>query len=161
MTVHTQMPEGVAAAPAEERLFLGLPTWIRAGRQNTAGALSLVEQVIPPGFESPWHIHHDEDESFYVIEGSVDVVVEERTVTLAAGGYAFGPRGIAHGFRVTGSGPARLLLMTNSSGLADFIHEASDPAGSDGASASGQPDLGRLLAAAERHGLAILGPMPR
>lgn len=161
MTVHTQMPEGAAATPAEERRFLGLPTWIRAGRANTAGALSLVEQVIPPGFESPWHIHHDEDESFYVIEGSIEVVVAERTVSLAAGDYAFGPHGIAHGFRITGTTPARVLLMTTGSGLADFIHEASDPAGKDGATASGQPDLGRLLAAAERHGLAILGPMPR
>lgn len=159
MTLHTRVDEKQGSAPVPQRLFLGLPTWIRADRENTAGALSLIEQVIPAGFESPWHIHHDEDESFYVIEGTVEVVVEDRAVTLGSGDYAFGPRGIAHGFRVVGSEPARLLLMTTGGAFADFIREASDLA--DEILPSAGPDIPRLIAAAERHGLAILGPMPR
>lgn len=158
MAIHATPTNGEAVA-VRERRFLGLPTWIRAGRDETGGALSLIEQVIPPGFESPWHIHSDEDESFYVIEGGIEVVVEDRTVTLAAGDYAFGPRGIAHGFRVLGSGPARILLMTTGGAFAEFIREASDPA--ETAPVSAEPDIPRLIAAAERHGLAILGPMPR
>ncbi|PPE80711.1 cupin domain-containing protein [Kaistia algarum] len=145
--------------PVCERRFLGLPTWIRAGREETGGALSLVEQVIPPGFESPWHMHRDEDESFYVIEGAIQVVVEDRSVTLGVGDYAFGPRGVAHGFRVVGDAPVRLLLMTTGGAFADFMREASDPA-DGGAQGAGEPDMARLMAAAERNGLAILGPMP-
>jgi quercetin dioxygenase-like cupin family protein len=158
MTIHTQVPQTGASAPARERLFLGLPTWIRAGRDETGGALSLVEQIIPPGFESPWHIHHEEDESFYLIDGALELIVEDRKTTLRAGDFAFGPRGIAHGFRVIGAAPTRLLLMTTGSGFADFIHEASDPA--DEAQPSAGPDIPRLIATAERHGLTILGPMP-
>lgn len=158
MAIHTTPTDGEAVA-VRERRFLGLPTWIRAGRDETGGALSLIEQVIPPGFESPWHVHSDEDESFYVIEGRAEVVVQDRTVTLGAGDYAFGPRGIAHGFRVLGSEPARILLMTTGGAFADFIREASDPV--ETASASAEPDIPRLIAVAERHGLAILGPMPR
>lgn len=161
MTIREQAPPTGNVAPVARRLFLGLPTWIRAGRSETGGALSLVEQLIPSGFESPWHVHHDEDESFYVIAGSVMVVVEERVVTLGAGDFAFGPRGIAHGFRVVGSGDAPLLLMTTGGAFADFIHETSDPADDAAIPTSSEPDIARLLAAAERHGIAILGPMPR
>ena len=158
MTLHAQAPETGKVVPVAERLFLGLPTWIRAGREETGGVLSFVEQVIPPGFESPWHIHRDEDESFFLIEGAMTVVVEDRIVELRAGDFAFGPRGVPHGFRVTGEEPVRLLLMTTGGGFADFIREASDSA--DAAPAGG-PDFPRLMAAAERYGIAILGPMPR
>ena len=161
MTIHEQVPAAGDAVPVARRLFLGLPTWIKAGRAETGGALSLVEQLIPAGFESPWHVHHDEDESFYIIDGQVTVVVEDRVVTLGAGDYAFGPRGIAHGFRVTGAGDARLLLMTTGGAFAQFIHESSDPADDPTIGSPAESDLGRLLAAAERNGISILGPMPR
>jgi uncharacterized cupin superfamily protein len=118
----------------------------------------MVEQVIPVGFESPWHLHHDEDESFYVIEGEVSVVVGDRSIALNPGDYAFGPRGVAHGFRILGGQPARLLLMTTGSNFADFVYEASELSGS--AAANEPPDFPKVMAAAERCGLTILGPMP-
>ncbi len=139
------------------RWFLALPTWIRASGANTNGGLSLIEQVIPPGFASPWHVHHDEDESFYLIEGRMRVMVGDRAVDLDSGGYAFGPRGVPHGFRIEGHAPARLLLMTSGSRFAEFVRETSTPASDD---VPPEPDLAKVVAAAERHGLAILGPMP-
>lgn len=142
---------------SEEMSFLGLPTWIRADRDRTGGTFSMIEQVIPPGFESPWHVHHTEDESFYVIDGALTVLVDGATVALGAGGYAFGPRGVAHGFRVEGDRPARLLLMTSGGDFADFIAEASVPADTPPA----PPDMEALMAAAARHNLGILGPLPR
>lgn len=96
---------------SDEISFLGLSTWIRADRERTGGTLSMIEQVIPAGFELPWHVHHTEDELFYVIDGAVTVIVDGATVALGAGGYAFGPRGVPHGFRVEGDRPARILLM--------------------------------------------------
>lgn len=140
----------------EERRFLGLPTWIKAGRDLTGGHFSLIEQIIPAGFESPWHVHHSEDEAFYVIEGQMSVITEGASTLLQAGGFAFGPRGIPHGFRIEGDGPARILLMTTGSDFADFITETSVP----GDAPPPAPDMGFLLAAAERHNLAILGPLP-
>jgi hypothetical protein len=53
------------------------------------------------------------------------VVVGDRAVTLNAGDFGFGPRGIPHGFRIESSNPARVLLMTNEGGFAAFIEEAS------------------------------------
>lgn len=144
------------SSEAEERRFLGLPTWIKAGRDLTGGQFSLIEQIIPAGFESPWHVHHSEDEAFYVIEGQMSVLTEAGSVLLQAGGFAFGPRGLPHGFRIEGDGPARILLMTTGSDFADFIAETSVPGNAPPAA----PDMALLMAAAERHRIAILGPLP-
>lgn len=142
---------------ADEIRFLGLPTWIKADRDLTNGHFSLIEQVIPPGFESPWHVHRSEDESFYVLEGEMVVILEGSRCRLRAGDFAFGPRGVPHGFRIEGDKPARILLMTTGSDFADFIAEASVP--SDAPPAA--PDMALLVAAAERRNIGILGPLPR
>ena len=141
----------------EERRFLGLPTWIKADRSSTGGRFSLVEQVIPAGFESPWHVHHSEDESFYVVEGEMTVIVGDTRTHLGKGGFGFGPRGVSHGFRIEGSAPARILLMTNGTDFADFVGETSAPLDAPPA----PPDLALLAAAAERHNVQILGPLPQ
>lgn len=158
MTVQTTV--SAEAVPASQRLFLSLPTWIRASGANTGGTFSLIEQLIPPGFASPWHIHHNEDESFYVIDGKASVVVANRSVTLSAGDYAFGPRGIPHGFRIEGTKPARVLLMTSGGTFAEFVREMSQPAEGATASEPTEADLQKLVAAAQSYGLSILGPMP-
>jgi mannose-6-phosphate isomerase-like protein (cupin superfamily) len=144
----------------ETRDFLSLPTWIHAGRDETGGSLSLVEQIIPPGFASPWHVHLDEDESFFVITGEVTIYVAGRAQVVGAGQYAFAPRAIPHGFRVTGSEPTRLLLVTTGSGFADFVRDVSEPVADAAAIEPREPDIARVIAMAERHGLAILGPIP-
>jgi quercetin dioxygenase-like cupin family protein len=146
-----------APSRAGEVRFLGLPTWIKANRDLTNGHFSLIEQVIPPGFESPWHVHRSEDESFYVLEGEMLVILDGSRFLLRAGDFAFGPRGIPHGFRIEGDKPARVLLMTTGSDFTDFITETSTP--SDAPPAA--PDMALLMAAAERHNIAILGPLPR
>lgn len=154
------MIESVATSTpssAEALRFLGLPTWIKADRELTGGHFSLIEQIIPAGFESPWHMHHSEDKSFYVIEGKMSVIVDDVRKLLQTGDFAFGPRGIPHGFRIEGEEPARILLMTTGSDFADFIAETSVP--SDAPPAA--PDMALLVAAAERHNIAILGPLPQ
>jgi mannose-6-phosphate isomerase-like protein (cupin superfamily) len=161
MSVHTPTPTSIQPIPASPRLFLSLPTWIRAGGAETNGALSLIEQVIPPGFASPWHVHHNEDESFYVVEGKMTVVVGDTSVTLEQGGYAFGPRGTPHGFRIDGTKPARVLLMTTGGALADFVLEMSEPADGVTPTEPKEIDVPKLVAAAQKYGMSILGPMPQ
>ena len=158
MSVPASMPEAVEVTPASCRLFLSVPTWIRAGGAQTNGVLSLIEQVVPAGFVSPWHVHHNENESFYVIEGKVTVAVADRAVALGPGDYAFGPRGVPHGFRVDGTQAARILLMTTGGAFAEFIREMSEPEDA----APGElrdPDIPKFIAAAEKYGMSILGPM--
>jgi mannose-6-phosphate isomerase-like protein (cupin superfamily) len=149
----------VQPAADSSRLFLSLPTWIRASGACTNGTLSMIEQVIPAGYASPWHVHHTEDESFYVIEGQMTVVVADRSVALGPGGYAFGPRDIPHGFRIEGTTPARLLLITSGGSFAAFIDEMSDSP-EKAVSKPEEIDVPKLIAAAARYHISILGPMP-
>lgn len=138
--------------------FLDTLTYIRASRDSTGGALSVVDQLIPAGFESPWHLHRDEDESFFVIDGEVSVFVDGQTIRLGAGGFAFGPRGIPHGFRIEGDKPARLVLISGP-GFADFVQDVSVPAAAPVLPAPQQPDVPALIAAAARRNIDILGPL--
>ena len=64
----------VNAADEPPIYFLGLPTILRATGATTNGAFGLVEQTMPPGFASPYHTHHLEDEAFYVLEGEMAFV---------------------------------------------------------------------------------------
>jgi uncharacterized cupin superfamily protein len=121
--------------------------------------MSLVEHIVPAGSASPWHLHHREDESFYVASGAISVKVQgQPRVQIGAGGFAFGPRGIPHGFRIEGDGPARLLLIASGPAFADFIAEASDAVDTSRLPEPEPADPARLRAAAERHEIEILGP---
>ncbi|HTW62451.1 MAG TPA: cupin domain-containing protein, partial [Terracidiphilus sp.] len=55
--------------------FLGLPTLMLSTGETTGGAFGLLEHWdIPPGWASPYHTHHLEDEAFYILEGEVAIV---------------------------------------------------------------------------------------
>ena len=62
--------------------FLGVPTLLRATADTTNGAFGLIEHpMLPPGFGSPYHVHHREDESFYVLQGRVAFVCDGKWLT--------------------------------------------------------------------------------
>lgn len=160
MSVSTVLQSYAADQQVAPRWFLNTLTWIKATGEQTGSRLSLVEHVIPAGSASPWHVHHTEDESFYVIEGDLTVACGDRRVALRPGGFAFGPRDVPHGFRVDGQKPARILLMTNSSDFANFMFEASQPATAPVLPEPSMPDLGRLATLASKYGTELLGPYP-
>ena len=155
-------PGAAAVAPylqafdeEEVQWFLGCQVWRRAGAAQTGGALGVIEQIVPPGLGSPYHIHHNEDEIFYLLEGEIRFFSEGRSWVLGPGGFAFLPRGIAHGFRTEGDTYSRSLLLATPAGLEDFVAELSSPV-----PPAGPPDMGALMAVAGRYGLEILGPLP-
>jgi quercetin dioxygenase-like cupin family protein len=139
--------------------FLGLPTLMRATGQTTNGAFGLVEQVLPPGFASPYHTHHLEDEAFYVLEGEVAFVCGGKWLTAGPGGYVFGPRNIPHGFKVQGAAQARMLLLCAPAGFEQFVLDLSEP--ESGPEGPAPPDMARLMATAAKYRIDILGPLPQ
>jgi len=157
----TSDQQAYAQSQKDPLWFLGTLTWIRADGKTTGGRLSLVEQFVPSGFESPWHVHITEDESFYVIGGRVSLVLGEdhKKTYLGEGGYAFGPRKIPHGFKVESERTARLLFMTSGGDFADFVFEASEKATKADLPDPSPPDMPKLLEIASRHNLSILGRM--
>src|SRR5436190_21018956 len=89
----------------DARWFLGSRVWQRASTSQTGGALGLIEQIVPPGLGSPYHVHHNEDESFYVLEGEIRFFSGDQSWVLGPGGFAFLPREIPHGFLTEGHTP--------------------------------------------------------
>jgi mannose-6-phosphate isomerase-like protein (cupin superfamily) len=61
------------------------------------------------GREVEPHVHADEDDSFYVLEGELTFVIGDDEVSAPAGTFVLVPPGVEHGFRNSGTGPARIL----------------------------------------------------
>lgn len=95
--------------------------------ENTGGAL-LFEACVPPQSGPLPHIHHREDEAFYVLEGDIEVLEGDRTFVAGAGSFVFLPRGVVHGFKNVGAQPARMLIMATPAGLEKFFEEVGQPA---------------------------------
>jgi mannose-6-phosphate isomerase-like protein (cupin superfamily) len=65
----------------------------------------------PPRYIAPLHVHHSDDEAWYVLEGSLRVRVGERDVDVPAGGAVLVPRGTPHTYWNPGAAPTRYLLV--------------------------------------------------
>jgi quercetin dioxygenase-like cupin family protein len=119
---------------------------------------SLVEAEAEQGNMPPLHVHHDDDETFYVLEGRVSVITADGARELGPGESAFASRGVPHVYRVE-SERARWLVATTDGGFASFVEEMSVPAEGDGyAPVELMPSPEALGAAAGRRGIEILGP---
>jgi mannose-6-phosphate isomerase-like protein (cupin superfamily) len=114
-------------ARGEARWFFGGLLTVKAGAADTGGQYTLLEIALPPGLAAPLHVHHDEDEGFYVLEGSATIHVGDEVVEIASGQHAFGPRDVPHRF-VTGPNGARMLWVLTPGGFENFVEEASVPA---------------------------------
>lgn len=160
MAFHRSIVADLGPAPAAPpRRFLSFTARILGNGRDTGG-LHAVQLDLPPGEASPWHVHHEEDEWFYVVAGELEVLVGDQRVRAGAGDLAFGPRDVPHGFRIISRTPARVLLLTVGGRFSDFIAENSEPI-LDGVSDEPQaPDFEKLAASARRYGQEILGPLP-
>jgi quercetin dioxygenase-like cupin family protein len=77
--------------------------------EQTGGAVTLLTVVVPPGGESPSHVH-SQDEIAIVQEGVLRIEAGEQTLTAGPSSCVFLPRGITHRFQNTTSIPAKLLV---------------------------------------------------
>ena len=125
--------------------FLGC----RARVLAEGGELGLVDMIeVPAGHMPPLHVHHHEDEGFYVLEGRVALHLPGRRIDLGPGDFALAPRGIPHAYEV-GDAPARWLVTSTPAGFERFVAAvAALPA----------PDPAALTAVAAEHDIEILGP---
>ena len=136
-----------------------LVTFLITG-DETGGAFFLVEISVAPGGGTPPHIHHREDESFNVLEGTLTIQVGKETITASAGDFAFLPRGIAHSFKNAGDSYAKALVLTTPAGLEGFFLDVFEPATDRSATppSSSKELIDRALAAAPKYGLELLPP---
>jgi quercetin dioxygenase-like cupin family protein len=93
-------PLAVRQREGEACWWFGSLAQIKATAADTGGLMSIVEVTEPPGIEAPLHVHHRDDEGFWILEGDVTFEVGGTTIEASAGDYVFGPRDIPHRFTV-------------------------------------------------------------
>lgn len=118
---------GLREGEGQARWWLGSLTTIKATGKETGGRYSLVEVLEPQGADGPLHVHHREDEAFWILEGELTFQIGDKTLEASPGTFIFGPRGVPHRYRVD-SGPARLLYLLSPSGFEELIYATSEPA---------------------------------
>jgi quercetin dioxygenase-like cupin family protein len=159
MDMGTQ-PYALAREEGQALWFLGTLVIVKATGEQTGGAFGLIDNVMPAGFASPYHMHRNEDESFYVVEGEMTFYVGDERVKAGAGAFVYGPRGVPHGFAVEGTAPARILLQNYPAGFEGFPVEVGEPAKELTIPPAEPPDMEKLMAIAAKYDIEILGPLP-
>ncbi len=96
---------GLKESEGEARWWFGGLATIKATGKETGGRYTLVEVLDPEG-EGPLHVHHREDEGFWVLEGELTFQIGDETIKASPGSFLSGPKDIPHRYTVE-SGPAR------------------------------------------------------
>ena len=138
--------------------FLRNRMTIKATADTTGGAFGLLESYIAPGFSPPLHVHHREDEAFWVLEGELTMRCGDRTFRAVAGSFIFLPRDVPHTFVVEGDTPARMLTLLTPGGGEGVFVAGGRPAEGDGLPPAAPPDIERLKRVALQYGSEIVGP---
>jgi quercetin dioxygenase-like cupin family protein len=139
--------------------FAGALMLLKADGEQTQGRFTLIDQIAPPGYTVPRHIHHSEDEAWYVLEGEVTLYCGDQVLTAAKGSWAFAPRDVPHSFKAGPDG-ARLLTFTAPAGFDDFVREAGEPAQTLTPPPPAEMDVENLSTIAAKYGIQIVGPPP-
>jgi len=117
-------PHVVAPGTTAKIEFPGHATEVLSDHHDTPAGTSVLELTLPPRtFGAPPHVHHHEDEQFYVLEGAVDFLDRGEVVRAATGSLVVLPRGHLHGFWNDTDEQARLLLIISPGEFADFFDD--------------------------------------
>jgi quercetin dioxygenase-like cupin family protein len=140
--------------------FFGNLVTVKAATNDTGGSYTLSEWRNPPGFASPVHVHHAEDEAIYVLDGQVEFHCGEQVFAAGPGAFVLLPKGVPHWLQVTSDAPVRSLVLSTPAQFERFVAEAGEPALARELPPPGPPDMARAARAGERFGIETLGPPP-
>ncbi len=120
---------------------------IHTTSEQTGGAFSMVEAIAEPGNGVPMHIHHNEDEHFIVLEGTLRAAVGDNHVNLSAGETITVARGVPHAWCNASKAPVRMVVVFSPGGIEALFRAVA---------ASG--DLAAVEGIAKSYGTEIVGP---
>ena len=160
------VPEGVAQYA--RRVDSGSSVWylgnlftILAGSEDTEGRFALIEVLARKGTEPPRHVHHREDEAFYMLEGEITFYIGDETYVATPGTFVFAPRGIPHSWVVDTDVVRKLVTLTPGGADEHFR----DPRFSEPARTltlppppERPPDVAALVADMKRYSVEVVGP---
>jgi quercetin dioxygenase-like cupin family protein len=145
------VPAGGDRRGSPRRVFGGLKIDAKVLPGDTAGALFVIEHRDEGKGGPPRHLHREQEEWFYVLEGEYRAEVGAERFELGPGGALLAPRGVPHVWAHVGEGAGRLLIAFSPAGEMDAFLAVLSELG-----ASPSPEALRLLFAA--HGMEVVGP---
>ena len=101
---------------------------IAADGADTRSAYSLL-QMSAPGDDlpreafPPAHVHHQEEEGWFILEGTFRFEIDNRTFDVEPGAFVLAPRGTVHTFWAIGPQPHRWLTIFSPSGMEGYFRE--------------------------------------
>lgn len=159
-------PETMRTAPVIRAPGEGTAIWhidtlmtFKALADDTGGRLAAWEQLLPHRSSPPLHVHHEDDEAWFVLDGRLTFQVGDASWTAETGAFVWAPRGLPHTFRVD-SPTARVLALAVPGRFDRFVLATGRPAESATIPPppEGPPDMAALVGAAREHGMEVLGP---
>lgn len=143
--------------PARHIWFAGTYMRLVATAADTGGQLAVMEQRARRGFSPPRHVHHAEDTAMLVLEGRITAEVGGEPRPVGPGELVWLPRNVPHTFRVD-SDETRLLELATPGGIEQFHVDAGVAAASATIPPPSEPDVARMVSAAEGYDTEIVGP---
>jgi mannose-6-phosphate isomerase-like protein (cupin superfamily) len=145
------VPAFAHARDGGERLVFGGTTiTVRASAETTGGAFTVFEEAAPL-LDTSAHVHRDEDEIYYVLEGDHVFVCGGEEYRLGPGGMVFLPRGVPHAHRRVVPGEGRLLSTTSPAGFEGFFRVLAE------ADSRGEDLAAAYARASHQYGITWLG----
>lgn len=123
----------------------GISFTYKATSADTDKMYAMAEGVVPPHHGAPMHIHHREDEAFYILEGEFEIECGGEIFRAGPGTFALLPKELPHRFENLSASPGKLLCVQSPAGVEEFFEHMSVIAG------AGAPDLKKMRELAHRY----------
>jgi mannose-6-phosphate isomerase-like protein (cupin superfamily) len=124
---------------------------------DTRGSLVVAELNADFELGPPPHVHHNADESFYILEGTFDFSLAGQAFSAGPGAFVYLPKGVVHTHKAGAGARARALVMQSPAGVERFIAEAGTPATdlSHPPAAPEMSEFAKIVAIAQKHGIEV------
>jgi len=124
-----ELLKGFKSAPSSKntRAIPGAVFHFLAKGSETEGRHALIKILVERGAEPPAHTHSREDESYFILKGSIRYTVGEEKLTVNEGGYVYLPKDVPHSFEIL-SDRAEVLMWLSPAGLDQWFWDNSAPA---------------------------------
>jgi mannose-6-phosphate isomerase-like protein (cupin superfamily) len=153
------IPHGLLIKPGQgtSLSIVGDILTFKATGKDTDGQYTLVEVQVDPDIGPPPHIHHREDEAFYIQEGELEFQLDDQIVIATPGTFLYSPKGHLHRYRNMTTQRAKMLAWFMPAGIEEFFAEVGVAVDNpDAPSLPATPEtIERLLAAAPKYGIEV------
>lgn len=160
MSGSSELAPVVVPADGGDTVFLVGDTYttLLSGEQ-TGGAFTLLEAIVPPQTGPPPHAHQREDETFVMLDGEIEFHLGDAVHEARAGTVLFVPKGVVHHFRNTGASAAKMLFLYNPAGMDGMFAEIGAPGvrGEVGPPLS-EADVAAMIAVSAKYHFTIAPP---